>query len=174
MINQALVEALTRYVRLHYQPEVEQNFKEPDPAFKPLFRLKAPTNKLIDEQPTKSNLKHIKVGPTFSTLVIQFMRTKNIDTVDFYKSISVSRQLFSKIISNEHYRPTKDTVLKFAIGMKLTLAETNLLMHASSFAFQTSSFRDLYIQALIEGAYYSPLVIDEVLVRFNLKPLFSL
>jgi hypothetical protein len=102
------------------------------------------------------------------------MRNKNIDTVDFYKSISVSRQLFSKIISKDDYRPTKDTVLKFAIGMKLTLSETNLLMHASSFAFQTSNFRDLYIQALIEGEHYSPLMIDEVLVRFKLKPLFSL
>ncbi len=174
MIHQALLESLTRYVRLHYQPEVEAHFK-PKRAINRADEDITFRNALISEDiTTNRTFKKIKVGPTFSNLIMQFINAKNIDTVEFYKSISLSRQLFSKIISHEHYQPTKDTVLKFAIGMKLSLVETNLLLHAASFAFQTSSYRDLYIQAIIAAGSYSPMAVDEILVHFNHDPLFSL
>lgn len=80
-----------------------------------------------------------------------------------YRRAEISRQLFHKIISNRDYQPTKDTAVQLAIGLKLDLAQTQLLLGKAGYALTRSSKMDIVIQYYIERQTYNVKFINEAL-----------
>ena len=80
-----------------------------------------------------------------------------------YRRAEISRQLFHKIISNRDYQPTKDTAVQLAIGLKLDLAQTQLLLEKAGYALTRSSKMDIVIQYYIERQTYNVKFINEAL-----------
>ena len=48
-----------------------------------------------------------------------------------YKSALIDRRLFSKLMSNKDAKPSKDTAIALAIGLKLNLDQTKALYSAA-------------------------------------------
>lgn len=93
--------------------------------------------------------------PTFSDYLLDLIEERGGKASDVYKRAEVSKQLFSKIISNKDYQPTKNTVLQLAIGMQLDLAQTRALLKRAGYALTRSSKTDLVVQYYIERRIYS-------------------
>ena len=85
------------------------------------------------------------VEETFSQLVVRYMREKNLTSKEVYTRACIDRKLFSKIISNIYYQPTKNTAVKLALGLQLSSEETEKLLNAAGFALSRSKIPDLII-----------------------------
>ena len=88
--------------------------------------------------------------PTFSEYLANLIDERGIKNSDVYKRAEVSKQLFSKIISNKDYQPTKNTVLQLAIGLQLDVPQTQALLNRAGYALTRSSKTDLVVQYYIE------------------------
>jgi len=89
------------------------------------------------------------VEETFTQLVFRFMREKNLTPKEVYTRACIDRKLFSKIISNKYYQPTKNTAVKIALGLQLSSEETDRLLNAAGFALSRSKITDLIISFCI-------------------------
>ena len=109
------------------------------------------------------------LAPTFSEFLCFFISRKHFEGSDVYKAAQVDRRLFSKIISNKHYTPTKDTVIRFIIALKLDMDDAYVLMESAGYTFSRSILRDVVIEYYIEKEKYDIDEINEVLYSLNLK-----
>lgn len=92
----------------------------------------------------------------------------------FYKKIDMDRRLFSKLSSEANpYRPEKKTVFKLMIGLELDIEAAQELLEAGGYTFHNFEQYDLIVKYCIENKIYSITKVDEYLVLFGEKPLFS-
>jgi hypothetical protein len=171
--RQYWVEVLARLVRRDYRPEPKVSesthplLADDDINQEPKF-----TNRL--HSMVNANIIHFKKGLSFSEMLFKLIDDKHIDEVKLYQHVMVSRSVFSKIRSSDAYQPDKDTVFKFAIGLRLNLEEGITFLAAAGFNFKLSSYRDLAIRHCLETAKFDLLMVDQLLDQFKEKPLFSL
>ena len=100
---------------------------------------------------------------TFSEYLLDLLRERGGRDSEVYRRAEVSRQLFSKILSNRDYQPTKSTAVQLAIGLQLDLNQTQKLLEKAGFALTRSSKADLVVRYCIEHGIYSVTFINEAL-----------
>ncbi|HBN96949.1 MAG TPA: RNase III inhibitor [Firmicutes bacterium] len=108
----------------------------------------------------------------FAETLLRLIDTKGKDDVDVYKKANLDRRLFSKIRSNKGYMPSKRTVLALAIGLELSLDETNDLLKRAGFALSQSKVSDVIVEYFIVHGKYNIYEINEVLFRYD-QPLLG-
>ena len=108
----------------------------------------------------------------FAETLLRLIDTKGKDDVDVYKKANLDRRLFSKIRSNKGYMPSKRTVLALAIGLELSLDETNDLLKRAGFALSHSKVSDVIVEYFIVHGKYNIYEINEVLFRYD-QPLLG-
>ena len=91
--------------------------------------------------------------------------------VECYKKANVSKQTWYKIINEKAYRPSKNTVLSFAIALSLSLEETEALLETVGLALSHSSKFDVVIEYFIKEEVYDVFLINEMLFKFDLPTL---
>ena len=100
---------------------------------------------------------------TFSEYLLDLLRERNGKDSEVYKRAEVSKQLFSKILNNPDYQPTKNTVIQLALGLQLDLAQTQKLLGKAGYALTRSSKTDLVVQYYIDRQIYNVTFINEAL-----------
>ena len=91
---------------------------------------------------------------------------------EIYKKANLSKQHFSKIRNNPHYKPTKATAIALAIALELDLADTRDLIGRAGFALTNSSKFDLIIRYFIQQRNYNIIEINMALYEFD-QPLLG-
>ncbi len=104
---------------------------------------------------------------SFSTLLIRMIRASGMSNAQCYARAHVSRQHFSKILSNPDYRPTKETAIAFAIALELDREGADRLLNAAGYALSHSQTRDIIVAFFIEMKRYSIMEINEALLRYE-------
>ena len=100
---------------------------------------------------------------SFSEHLLDLLRERGGKDSEVYKRAEVSKQLFSKILNNRAYQPTKSTAIQLAVGLQLDLVQTQKLLETAGYALTRSSKADLVVQYCIEHGYYSVSFINEAL-----------
>ena len=100
---------------------------------------------------------------TFSEMLQKFIQGKDMSNADVYNAAGIDRRHFSKIISEEGYRPEKETCIALALALKLTLPEAEKLLNSAGFAFSHSSVRDIIIEYFFKREIYDKFALNEVL-----------
>lgn len=118
---------------------------------------------------SKRNLKDIikHVDDTFAQMLFRLIDDRNLKDPVVYKKANVTKQHFSKIRNNIFYKPSKQTVLAFAIALELSMDETNDLLLRAGFALSRSSKFDIIISFFIEEGNYNIFEINEALFAFE-------
>ncbi|MCR5663377.1 MAG: macro domain-containing protein [Oscillospiraceae bacterium] len=100
---------------------------------------------------------------SFSEYLLDLLRERSGKDSEVYKRAEISKQLFSKILSNRDYQPTKSTAIQLALGLELDLPRTQKLLEKAGYALTRSSKTDLVVQYYIERRIYSVSFINEAL-----------
>lgn len=106
---------------------------------------------------------------SFVDKMTDYIRVKDLRPSDVYKSAQVDRRLFSKIMSDRAYQPSKDTALAFSYALGLTLPQANDLLSRAGYVLSHSSKRDLLLEYFFREGIYNLQDINEVLFRLNQK-----
>jgi len=109
---------------------------------------------------------------TFSEMLFQLIRERGGDEVAIYTRAMIDRRLFSKIRSAKDYSPSKQTVLAFAIALKLDITEAENLLESAGFALSKSIRYDLAVRFFIENKIYDFNKINDTLFCYKF-PLFG-
>ncbi len=120
---------------------------------------------LMEYAPASASLEEIlkQNEPSFSDYLKDLLKERGCKASDVYKRAEISRQLFSRIINAEGYRPTKDTVIQLALGMQLDLPQTQKLLEKAGYLLTRNSKTDLAIQYFIERKIYNVTLINAAL-----------
>jgi len=101
------------------------------------------------------------------------MLERDMTAVDCYTRANIDRKLFSKIFSQEKYKPRKETAIALIMTLSPTEKEMNDLLKSLGYCLSESTVFDLVIQYCVRNRIYDLFEINDYLYEMGLSPLGS-
>ena len=138
-LSEKLVQSVASYIDQHYVDEYEREFgaslerRRRQDRFE--SAIQAPKRMVLDACPAAMAsvpndldvfLKKKDAG--FAVTLVDLIQRSGKKNSEVYKKANVDKKLFSKIINNVNYHPSKQTAVAFAIALELNMAQTQDLI----------------------------------------------
>ena len=106
---------------------------------------------------------------TFVEAVIFYANRNGMKYSEIYKGAQIDRRLFSKIISDKNYKPSKDTAFAISLALHLSLEEANDLLSRAGYTFSKKKKKDIIVEYFFREQIYKLSDIDIVLYDLGEK-----
>ena len=110
-------------------------------------------------------LAHTDAG--FTETLLKLIDKSGKKDSEIYKKANISKQHFSKIRNDLHYKPKKPTAVALALALELDLEATRDLIGRAGYALTGSSKFDLIVRYYIEHKNYNIVEINVVLFEHD-------
>ena len=104
---------------------------------------------------------------SFPQMLMRKIDELGIKDSECYTKAHISKQVFSKIRCKENYHPTKQTVLAFAVALKLDFEETSEMLRKAGYAFAKNNYFDIIVSFFIQESIYDISTINEYLYQYD-------
>lgn len=169
-ISGSLFSDIAEYIDDHYVRQAHENdqrrlsqasalFPAPEAWVAPAAQAPSPSPSLDQAL--------ARLEDSFSQTLLQKIAASGMTDADCYKKANIDRKLFSKIRKDPQYRPSKPTVLAFAIALELSLEETQKLLAKAGFALSHASKFDIIVEYFIQHGTYDMFEINQALFAFD-------
>ena len=109
------------------------------------------------------------VNQTFVDRLLYYINEKGVRDSEVYKAAQVDKRLFSKMVTNREYKPSKDTAIALALALELSTDEANDLLSRAGYTFSHSNKRDIIIEFFFREKLYNLIDANYILQRLDQK-----
>jgi hypothetical protein len=165
-----------------YQDEDEEEEDESDPFLRYGLWCASVDETYLSERKTKEeiiktfdeDLQNYLKAPekTVSDFVIKKKNELNLKAAEIYKPALMTRQNYSKIVTNFTKHPKFEACIQLAFGLKLDLADTTELLRRAGNAFSDDLY-DRVIMYFIENGRYDMFELNKALDKMGEEPIGS-
>ena len=157
------------YERIAFSPRKMSNMDacRPAPAEEcmPMASMADMIRPSVQEDDLPSWIK--KQDDSFTVMLLKLIDKKGMTDVECYKKANVSKGTFWKIMNVPDYKPSKVTVISFAIALRLTLEETESFLKTAGFSLSHSNTFDMIIEFYISRGIYDLFEINAALFDYD-------
>lgn len=108
---------------------------------------------------------------TFVDVLLDRIAERNVKDSQIYRAAHIDRRLFSKIISNRMYKPSRDTCILLCLAVHLSLSEAKDLLSRAGYTLTHANKRDIIIEYFFKEKIYNIDSINEILYDLGFKTL---
>lgn len=117
----------------------------------------------IKRDPFKIDKSDLEMDEPFNTKFLKLLNESGKDSVEVYKKGGITRQVFSKVLSNKDFIPKKDTVICLIVGMELSIPDAVSLLSSAGYSLSKSIVSDVVVMKyLYRGIYDIDAINDEL------------
>lgn len=163
------------YVESHSEHYFDEYVDDREPHYPSMENR--PFDNTVEDLPSKCSCSHIagktlgeyvgQLDRSFQEMLFDLIDESGMTDVECYKGANVDKRIFSKIKSNKHYRPSKQTAVAFAISLRLDLDTTQKLLATAGMTLSRSNVFDKIIMYFIHNENYNIYEINEALFEFD-------
>jgi len=189
MINDKLIKQLKTYIKENYQlagePAEQQELLigktilKKMPGFSSGKRL---GNLTQGVQPSGRSFKDLtetlskfiskeRESETFSSMLERLRKEKGMTAAQLYNGAWIKKQLYSKIMGERNYHPSKNTVFAFGFSLRLDRGSMDKLLESAGYRFSNSSIADLVILFCLDHGHFDLHDVNALLLSADQKVL---
>ena len=156
------------------QAYITKNFKRPIsiPILMPAI---GPPIKILRTDPDEIDFIKLRaqgLNETFSEMLLRIIKESGEKNSAVYTRANIDRRHFSKIANNPEYKPSKQTVLAFAIALKLDFEKTEDLLAVAGFTLSKANLADVIVSFFIEYKIFDVDLVNQILYKYD-QPLLG-
>jgi hypothetical protein len=96
---------------------------------------------------------------------------KKLSPAELYKKANIDRRQYSRFMGPEGRHPSMNTVISFALALRLERQEFDELLQTAGYALSHSSTRDVCIMYCLENRIYTIDDVNALLFAIGIEPL---
>jgi ABC-type uncharacterized transport system fused permease/ATPase subunit len=108
---------------------------------------------------------------TFSAMLERLRLERKLSPAQLYNGAWIDKKLYSKIMGERNYHPSKNTVIAFGFSLKLNHDDMKELLRVAGFSLSASSIFDLVIMFCLENELYNLHDVNALLLSADQKVL---
>ena len=141
------------------QAYIAKNFKEPV-SVPILMPAVGPPIRIVIKDPDEIDF------------ILHLIKESGEKNSTIYTRANIDRRHFSKIANNPEYKPSKQTVLAFAIALKLDFEKTKDLLAVAGFTLSKANLADVIVSFFIEYKIFDVDLVNQILYKYE-QPLLG-
>lgn len=106
---------------------------------------------------------------TFTEMVLWYIDEKGLRDSKVYKAAHIDRRLYSKMICDKEYKPSKDTCLSFVFALQLPVDEAKELLEKAGYTLSKSIRREIALEFLLREGIYELDTVNRILMDLGEK-----